>query len=168
MSNAAKPPGLNSNASKALVASEERNRGLTRQLFKKAVRLRPRTAFLLALLRPVSEGTLGGLLAGSLTASFTRGAIQVRKHQVRGGRILSEERMLKLVGTGLAVTLFWSVNAQAQVSKRQVATRFQCGEACHGLSLVRLCIRPGTTRGQPVVMTTELIRLWDSRCAGVR
>ncbi len=76
--------------------------------------------------------------------------------------------MLKLVGAALAVSLFLSVDAEAQVSKRQVTTRIQCGEACHGLSLVRLCIRPGTTRGQPVVMTTELIRLWDSRCSGVR
>jgi hypothetical protein len=76
--------------------------------------------------------------------------------------------VLKILITSLAVSLFLSVNAEAAVSKRQISSWIGCRELCEGPSLVRVCIRPTTRVGQLPVMNRELIRFWDSRCAGVR
>jgi hypothetical protein len=81
--------------------------------------------------------------------------------------------MLKILGTVLAVSLFvaFPVNAEAALKAKKssiVSSPVRCQEVCEAVSSFRVCAHPNPRSPELPVMTRELIRLFDSRCAGVR
>ena len=81
--------------------------------------------------------------------------------------------MPKILLTGLVVSLFvaFSVNAEAAPRAKKssiVSSPVRCQEVCESISSFRVCAHPNPSSSELLVMTRELIRLFDSRCAGVR
>ena len=81
--------------------------------------------------------------------------------------------MRKIMLTGLMVSLCvaFSVNAEAEPRAKKTSigsSPVRCQEVCESISSFRVCAHPNSSSPELPVMTRELIRLFDSRCAGVR